>query len=66
MNDFMNEMFVQHLLNDACPQNVIHDGKNYAVMLFWIETHCVGHWVTAYWSRKTTEWEVISWTSEDC
>lgn len=54
----LNDMMVL-LLDNACPMQEFEDGTK----LFYISTHCVDWYVTAY--KRNGVWEVISQMSED-
>lgn len=62
----MEDQFLKDLLDHACPMNVLHEGANYVLAEYYIETHCVGFTVTAYKSRTHDLWYVVSWITEDC
>lgn len=50
------------MLDCACPSNTGVDGTDFN--LYWLETHCVGFWVTA---RKVDGvWKISTVVAEDC
>lgn len=68
-------MSLDYLLAYACPSN---DPDENGWAQYWIETHCVGFWISArkvctgVWDSEELDWdvppryEVLGWTSEPC
>lgn len=66
-------MTMDYLLANACPSNA-PDAEGWSQ--YWIETHCVGFWISArmiadgVWDEDQEDWstppryEVLGWTAE--
>lgn len=44
---------LDEILDHACPSNEDENGT-----LIYVETHCVGHWITAHRDDATGHWTV--------